>query len=261
MVCVNTQPSLHSRVRARCPSILPVRPSVSAATTGTWTPSISTYIFGMFCLETTGRTSCLARPISCSSRWAICAPMASAARSMALAVTSRPGEQLHRLAPRSERHLTAHHGFHASHARRGFQTGDTQFGVHRVLAFRAMGAQRNRGASVRPAPARSARSWSAIPCSGPSGRTGQGIVRWSASGGSYRSSWVSAEAPAWCMADRKAVSTASRSSRPFLRRSWKTMRRNRSTSRATSCWMACAVFFPGPTARSAPRAASGRSFD
>src|ERR1035438_3686258 len=83
-------PSLHSRVRARCPSILPVRPSVSAATTGTWTPSISTYIFGIFCLETTGKTSCLARPISCWSRWAISAPMASAARSMALAVTSRP---------------------------------------------------------------------------------------------------------------------------------------------------------------------------
>src|SRR5437016_10810405 len=35
VVCVNTQPSLHSRVRARCPSILPARPSVSAATTGT----------------------------------------------------------------------------------------------------------------------------------------------------------------------------------------------------------------------------------
>src|SRR5579863_172918 len=30
-VCVNTQPSVHSRVRARSPSILPVRPSVSAA--------------------------------------------------------------------------------------------------------------------------------------------------------------------------------------------------------------------------------------
>ena len=48
-VCVNTQPSLHSRVRARCPSILLVLPSVSAATTGIWTPSISTYIFGMVC--------------------------------------------------------------------------------------------------------------------------------------------------------------------------------------------------------------------
>jgi len=51
------------------------------------------------------------------------------------------GQQFHRLTPRCERHLTAHHGFHASDARRGFQTGDTQFGVHRVLAFRAMGAR------------------------------------------------------------------------------------------------------------------------
>src|SRR5271157_5793515 len=82
--------SLHSRVRARWPSVLPVRPSVSAGTTGTCTPSISTYISGMFCLETRGRTNCLARATSCSSRWAICAPMASAARSTALAGTSRP---------------------------------------------------------------------------------------------------------------------------------------------------------------------------
>src|SRR5947207_12336208 len=67
-VCVHTQPSLHSRVRARWPSILPLRPSVSAATTGTWMPSISTYISGIFCFKTTGRTSCLARPISRSSR-------------------------------------------------------------------------------------------------------------------------------------------------------------------------------------------------
>src|ERR1022692_4271307 len=51
VVCVNTAPSLHSRVRARCPSIRPVLPSVSAATTGIWTPSIRTYILGMVCLE------------------------------------------------------------------------------------------------------------------------------------------------------------------------------------------------------------------
>src|SRR5437016_8974066 len=47
------------------------------------------------------------------------------------------------------------------------------------------------------------------------------------------------------MADRKAVSTASRSSRPWLRRSWKTTCRIRSTSRATSFWIASAVFLLG----------------
>src|ERR1035437_9091951 len=34
-------------------------------------------------------------------------------------------EQFHRLASRSERHLTAHHSFHASYARRGLQVSDT----------------------------------------------------------------------------------------------------------------------------------------
>jgi hypothetical protein len=51
------------------------------------------------------------------------------------------GQQFHRLATRSERHLTAHHGLHASDARRGFQTGDVQFGISRVLALRATGAE------------------------------------------------------------------------------------------------------------------------
>src|ERR1019366_4777716 len=60
------------------------------ALAGAGAPSISTYIFGIFFFETTGRTSCLARAISCWSRWAICVPMASAVRSMALAVTSKP---------------------------------------------------------------------------------------------------------------------------------------------------------------------------
>src|SRR6266849_7264417 len=51
------------------------------------------------------------------------------------------GEQFHRLAPRSERHLTAHHGFHASYTRRGFQTSNIQFDVSRILSFRAIVAQ------------------------------------------------------------------------------------------------------------------------
>ena len=50
-------------------------------------------------------------------------------------------QQFHRLAPRSEWHLTAHHRFHAPHARRRFQTGDAQFAVSRALPCRAIGAE------------------------------------------------------------------------------------------------------------------------
>src|SRR5450755_790546 len=91
-VCVNTQPSLHSRVRARCPSILLVLPSVFGGHDGDL-DAIHQHIHvwnGL--LETMGRTSCLARSISCLSRRAISVPMLSAARSMALAGTSRPAK-------------------------------------------------------------------------------------------------------------------------------------------------------------------------
>src|SRR5256885_2483827 len=138
LVCVNTQPSLHSRVRARCPSILPMRPSVSEATTGTWTPSISTYIFGIFCLQTTGRTSCLARPISWLSLLGDLRANGLGGPFDGFGGDVQTGEHFHRLAPRSEPHLTAHHGLHASHPRRGFQTSDIQFDVSWILSFRAI---------------------------------------------------------------------------------------------------------------------------
>ena len=51
------------------------------------------------------------------------------------------GQQFHRLAGRSKRHLTAHHSLHVPYARRGLQTSHTQFDVSWVLSFRAMGAQ------------------------------------------------------------------------------------------------------------------------
>src|ERR1039457_4190156 len=53
----------------------------------------------------------------------------------------QPRQQLHRLARRSKRHLTAHHSFHAPYARRGFQASDTQFRVNRILSLRAIDAQ------------------------------------------------------------------------------------------------------------------------
>src|SRR5437773_10493923 len=105
-VCVNTQPSLHSRVRARWPSILPLRPSVSAATTGTWMPSISTYISGIFCFKTTGRTSCLA-----GAAYLPIIPLSDLrANGLGGAFDGfgwdvQTGEQLHRLTSRGERHL------------------------------------------------------------------------------------------------------------------------------------------------------------
>src|ERR1700693_5533527 len=129
VVCVNTQPILHSRVRARCPSIRPARPSVSAAMTGTWTPSISTYITGMFRFETTGRTSCLARLISCLVPLGDLRANGLSSAFDGFGGNVQTGEQFHRLAPRNERHLTAHHGCHASHPRGRFQTGNTQFDV------------------------------------------------------------------------------------------------------------------------------------
>ena len=46
-VCVNTHPSLTSRVWAGWPSVLPLRPSVSFFTTGTPVPSICTYRMGI----------------------------------------------------------------------------------------------------------------------------------------------------------------------------------------------------------------------
>src|SRR5438128_5983321 len=42
VVCVNTHPSLASRVWAGCPSVLPCRPTVSFFTTGTPVPSTCT---------------------------------------------------------------------------------------------------------------------------------------------------------------------------------------------------------------------------
>ena len=63
-------------------------------------PSISTYILGMFCLQTNGKTNCLARSISCCSRLAMSAPILSAVLSMALAVTSNPASAFSGSQPR-----------------------------------------------------------------------------------------------------------------------------------------------------------------
>src|ERR1035437_4143124 len=62
--------------------------------------------------------------------------------------------------------------------------------------------------------------------------------------GNCRSS-LSAVAPAWCMAERTAISMASKSRCPDLRRPLKMTCNNRSTSRATSRRIASAVFFLG----------------
>jgi len=56
-------------------------------------------------------------------------------------------------------------------------------------------------------------------------------------------SWLKAAAPAWCMAERIAISTASKSRPPLLRRSEKRSCSRCSTSRLISCWMISAVFF------------------
>src|SRR5437899_11348545 len=89
-LCVNTQPSLASRVRALSPAIFPTRPSVSAVTLGTPVPSISMYSTGISGPRTVGSSSCSARCLSACSPAAISPPMASAWRSTALVVTCNP---------------------------------------------------------------------------------------------------------------------------------------------------------------------------
>src|SRR5450759_635866 len=73
----------------------------------------------------------------------------------------------------------------------------------------------------------------------------QGMLRWLAAGAGSCSSLVRTAAPARCMAERTAISMASISERPVLRRPLKRTRNNWSTSRATSFWIASAVFFLG----------------
>ena len=73
------------------------------------------------------------------------------------------------------------------------------------------------------------------------------------------SSSVRAAAPARCMAERTATSTASRSRRPDLRRSLKIIRSSRSTSRAISWRIASVVFFPAASAPPCRAVASGKS--
>jgi hypothetical protein len=90
VVWMNTHPNLASRVCAGCPSLLPCRPPVSFFTTGIQVPSTCTYKIGTGWPSTIGRSNCMARWISSCSRCAMSPPIASAVRSTALVVTSKP---------------------------------------------------------------------------------------------------------------------------------------------------------------------------
>jgi hypothetical protein len=196
VVCVNTQPNLHSRVRARCRSILPARPSVSAANNRNL-DAVHQHIHLWNVLfrnhgqdELFGTTDFLLVPLGDLVANGLGGAFDGFGRNI------QAGEQFRGLAPRSESHLTAHHGLHASHA--PGRIPDRQHPVRRQpgTVLSSNGYTRNKGASVRPTPARSARSSSAIPCSGRSVRRDR-----ESSGGPH-------------LADRIAASTACRSSRP-----------------------------------------------
>ena len=73
---------------------------------------------------------------------------------------------------------------------------------------------------------------------------GQETVRWAAAAAANSSSLVNAVAPIRCMAERTAISVASRSRYPDLRRPLAITSNSWSSSCATSRWMASAVFFP-----------------
>ena len=154
MVWVNTQPSLHSRVRARCPSILPVASLGFGGHDGDLDAvhqhiHFRNVLFGNHGQdELFGATDFLLVPLGDLRANGLGGAFDGFGGDV------QTGEQFHRLAPRSERHLTAHHGFHASHAGRGFQTSDTQFGVSRVLSLGAIGAQEIRAVEFALAPAR-----------------------------------------------------------------------------------------------------------
>jgi hypothetical protein len=82
---------------------------------------------------------------------------------------------------------------------------------------------------------------------------------WGGLAGAGKFSALNAAAPARCMAERTAVSMASRSRRPLLRWPWKMTCKRCSPSRATSWRIASAVFFSLQRTPPPESAASGRS--
>ena len=92
------------------------------------------------------------------------------------------GEQFQRPTACGERHLTAHHRFHASHARRGFQTVDIQLDVNRMLARGAIGAQVIRPLQLnRPKHGQHSLGAQFLVVSPVAARTGNGpvvVIRW-----------------------------------------------------------------------------------
>src|ERR1039457_6836137 len=140
-VCVNTHPSLTSRVWAGCPSFLPGRPIVSFFTTGIPVPSICTYRIGTGSPTTIGRSNCTARWISSRSRPAMSSPIGFGRPLHGFRGHLQTGEQLHLLAAMIEGSFLAHDCLHAAHSRRKLRVFDVQFDVGGELASATVCAQ------------------------------------------------------------------------------------------------------------------------
>ena len=116
VVCVNTPPSLHSRVRARCPSILPVA-AFGFGGHDRDLDAIHQHIhFRNVLFGNNGQDELFG-----AVDFLLVPPGDLRANGLGRAFDGFGGDfqtrqHLHRLAARSERHLAAHHGFHASYA-------------------------------------------------------------------------------------------------------------------------------------------------
>ena len=151
---MNTQPNLTSRVCAGCPSVLPLRPSVSFFTTGTPVPSICTYRMGIGSPTTMGRSSWTARWISCLLACAI-----SLADGLGRALHRfgghfQTGQKLHLLAAVIERSLLAHQQPACGARRERVPVFQCPVRHRRETGPRDSAGTNNRAATLAPGPRR-----------------------------------------------------------------------------------------------------------
>jgi hypothetical protein len=132
------------------------------------------------------------------------------------------GQYFHLLAAVIEGGVPSHQSVHAAHAGRELGVLNVQFHFGRKLALMTVRAQ-SRDHRLRPGPQLSARTWNVFTVAGQLATVARSS---SVVGAANCSNAVSAAEPAWRMAARTALSTASRSRRPVLRRPLKTAHRS-----------------------------------
>src|SRR5258708_11200871 len=115
--------------------------------------------------------------------------------------------------------LLADRRLHAAYSGGGFGILDIQFDIGWELSAVTVRAQVIGPRYVHPAHCGEHRLGAQLPVVRLMAATTR-MIRCSTAGAWNRSSWLRAAAPARCIAERIAVSIASRSSRPVLRRAW-----------------------------------------